>query len=81
MRDERRDGHAVLAVRTAQGDFVLDNKTEEIKPWHRTGYDYVMRQSYLNPRVWRLLESQQRGPQVAVAAARSRQAAEAARSR
>lgn len=81
VRDERRDGHAVLAVRTAQGDFVLDNKTEEIKPWHRTGYDYVMRQSYLNPRVWMSLESQQPGPQVAVAAARSRQSAEASRSR
>lgn len=77
VRDDRRDGHAILTVRTAQGDFVLDNKSEEIKPWHRSGYEYVMRQSYLNPRVWMSLESQQQAPQVAVSAARGRRAAEA----
>ena len=71
VRDERRDGHAILTVRTAQGDFVLDNKTDEIKPWHRSGYDFVMRQSYLNPRVWMSLEPTP-GAQVAVAAPRSR---------
>ena len=72
VRDERRDGHAILTVRTAQGDFVLDNKTDEIKPWHRAGYDYVMRQSYLNPRVWMSLEANQPAAQVAVAAPRTR---------
>jgi predicted transglutaminase-like cysteine proteinase len=56
VRDERGEGHAVLTARTAQGDFVLDNKTDEIKVWHRTRYDYVMRQSYLNPRVWMSLD-------------------------
>jgi predicted transglutaminase-like cysteine proteinase len=78
VRDERRDGHALLTVRTAQGDFVLDNKSDEIKPWHRSGYDFVMRQSYLNPRVWMSLESQQAGPQVAVSAQRSQRSAEVA---
>jgi predicted transglutaminase-like cysteine proteinase len=77
VRDDRRDGHAILTIRTAQGDFVLDNKSDEIKPWHRSGYDFVMRQSYLNPRVWMSLESQQPGPQVAVSAPRSRRSAEA----
>ena len=71
VRDERRDGHAILTVRTAQGDFVLDNKSDEIKPWHRAGYDYVMRQSYLNPRVWMSLEPHQPGAQVAVSAPRN----------
>lgn len=56
VRDERGEGHAILTVRTAQGDFVLDNKTDEIKVWHRTRYDFVMRQSYLNPRVWMSLD-------------------------
>lgn len=56
VRDERGEGHAVLTARTAQGDFVLDNKTDEIKVWHRTRYDFVMRQSYLNPRVWMSLD-------------------------
>lgn len=56
VRDERGEGHAVLTARTAQGDFILDNKTDEIKVWHRTRYDFVMRQSYLNPRVWMSLD-------------------------
>jgi predicted transglutaminase-like cysteine proteinase len=56
VRDERGEGHAVLTARTAQGDFILDNKTDEVKVWHRTRYDFVMRQSYLNPRVWMSLD-------------------------
>jgi predicted transglutaminase-like cysteine proteinase len=56
VRDERGEGHAVLTVRTMQGDFILDNKTDEIKVWHRTRYDFVMRQSYLDPRVWLSLD-------------------------
>ena len=56
VRDERGEGHAVLTARTMQGDFILDNKTDEIKVWHRTRYDFVMRQSYLDPRVWMSLD-------------------------
>ena len=56
VRDERGEGHAVLTARTIQGDFVLDNKTDEIRIWHRTRYDFVMRQSYLNPRLWMSLD-------------------------
>jgi predicted transglutaminase-like cysteine proteinase len=52
VRDERGEGHAVLTARTAQGDFVLDNKTDDIRPWHRVPYTYIMRQSYIDPRVW-----------------------------
>lgn len=56
VRDEQGEGHAVLTARTAQGDYVLDNKTSEVKLWHATGYRYVMRQSYINPRLWMSLE-------------------------
>lgn len=52
VRDEKGEGHAVLTVRTAQGDFILDNKTDEIRPWQATPYVYVMRQSYIDPKVW-----------------------------
>lgn len=52
VRDERGDGHAVLTARTAQGDLILDNKISEIRPWHQTGYRYVMRQSFVEPRLW-----------------------------
>jgi predicted transglutaminase-like cysteine proteinase len=62
VRDEKGEGHAVLTARTAQGDFVLDNKVNELKIWHRTGYDYVMRQSYLNPRVWMTLDPSEGQP-------------------
>lgn len=56
VRDEKGEGHAVLTARTVQGDFILDNKVSEIKIWYKTGYQYVMRQSYLNPRIWMTLD-------------------------
>ena len=62
VRDERGEGHAVLTARTMQGDYVLDNKTDEIKLWHRTRYEFVMRQSYLNPRVWMTLDPSEGQP-------------------
>jgi predicted transglutaminase-like cysteine proteinase len=61
VRDEKGEGHAVLTARTMQGDFVLDNKIEDVRPWHKTPYQFVMRQSYLNPRVWVALDTRQ-GP-------------------
>lgn len=62
VRDEKGEGHAVLTARTTQGDYILDNKVNELKIWHRTGYDYVMRQSYLNPRVWMTLDPSEGQP-------------------
>lgn len=56
VRDEKGDGHAILTARTAQGDFILDNKVPTVKPWHATGYQFIMRQSYLNPRLWMALD-------------------------
>ena len=31
VRDEKGEGHAVLTARTVQGDFILDNKVDEVK--------------------------------------------------
>lgn len=56
VRDEKGEGHAVLTARTVQADFVLDNKVDEIKVWHRTNYEFIMRQSYLNPNIWMSLD-------------------------
>lgn len=56
VRDERGEGHAVLTARTAQGDYILDNKTDRVSIWFKTPYQFVMRQSYLNPKVWVALE-------------------------
>jgi predicted transglutaminase-like cysteine proteinase len=54
--DEKNEGHAVLTVRLGSGDYILDNKTDEIRLWNKTPYHFVMRQSYLNPRVWMSLD-------------------------
>jgi len=56
VRDEKGEGHAVLTVRTAQGDFVLDNKVDDLRLWSETPYEFVMRQSYINPRIWMSLD-------------------------
>lgn len=44
--DEKREGHAVLMLRTDRGDFILDNKTNTVLPWHQTGYTYVKREGH-----------------------------------
>jgi predicted transglutaminase-like cysteine proteinase len=41
--DEIEEGHAVLTVRTDRGDFILDNKTDAIRAWRRTGYKFIKR--------------------------------------
>lgn len=52
VRDEQDDGHAVLMLRTEEGDFILDNRRDEIRRWNDLGYTYLQRQSELNPREW-----------------------------
>ncbi len=47
--DEQGTGHAVLTVRTRQSDLILDNKTDRILPWHRTGYTYLKLESDIDP--------------------------------
>jgi len=52
VRDENREGHAILTVRTAQGDFLLDNKRPEIMTWNRSPYTFIKRQAHWNPKMW-----------------------------
>lgn len=49
--DEEGEGHAVLMVRTDEGDLVLDNKRSAILPWHQTGYIFVKREGQ-DGRAW-----------------------------
>lgn len=67
VRDEKNEGHAILTARTTQGDFVLDNKNDEVKLWTQTPYHYVMRQSYINPKVWVSLDPSDAPANAAVA--------------
>jgi predicted transglutaminase-like cysteine proteinase len=71
VRDEKGEGHAVLTARTVQGDFILDNKVNEVKSWNRTRYEYVMRQSYLNPTIWMSLDPREANSSLAIAGVRS----------
>lgn len=57
VRDEKNDGHAILTARTSKGDFILDNKFDDVRPWHAVAYTFIMRQSYINPKVWVSLDS------------------------
>lgn len=50
--DENGDAHTVLLVSTKEGEYVLDNKTNKIRPWHATSYQWLMRQSRSNPLKW-----------------------------
>jgi predicted transglutaminase-like cysteine proteinase len=42
--DEQGEGHAVLMVRTDEGELILDNKRDSVLPWHQTGYIFVKRE-------------------------------------
>ncbi|MDX2157613.1 MAG: transglutaminase-like cysteine peptidase [Hyphomicrobiaceae bacterium] len=73
VRDEKGEGHAVLTARTSKGDYILDNKADDMRRWHETPYAFVMRQSYINPNVWLSLELGDPRPAVPVAGTRDGQ--------
>jgi len=54
--DENGGGHAVLVVRTTEGDFVLDNRMDRVELWNSLPYRFVKRQSFQDPRVWVALD-------------------------
>ena len=40
VRDKKGKGHAVLTVTTDKGDYILDNETEDIRLWWKTGLPF-----------------------------------------
>ena len=52
VSDEAGEGHAVLTARTAQGDYILDNKRPQVQAWNKVPYRFYKRQSYRNPKMW-----------------------------
>lgn len=54
----RNNRHAVLTVATDQGDYVLDNLTDDIVPWSTTGYQWISRQDSRNDWGWVALNGQ-----------------------
>jgi predicted transglutaminase-like cysteine proteinase len=57
VRKPDGEGHAVLTVRTQQGDFVLDNLYNEVKPWYETSYTFLKRQASFNTGRWVSIEN------------------------
>lgn len=49
--DEQGEGHAVLMVRTDEGELILDNKRDAVLAWHQTGYIFVKREGQ-DSRTW-----------------------------
>ena len=51
------EGHAVVTVRTSQGDFILDNLEEEVLLWSKTSYKFLKRQASSNSGRWVTIEN------------------------
>jgi predicted transglutaminase-like cysteine proteinase len=62
--DDTGQGHAVLTLRTAAGDLILDNKVDAVLPAAEVGYEFIKRESS-NAVEWLFLEPE---AQTAVAA-------------
>lgn len=57
LLDEKGEGHAVLTVVTDNGDFILDNRHDDILRWDQTPYKFLKRQSQQNPKLWVSLQA------------------------
>ncbi|MDQ2632763.1 MAG: transglutaminase-like cysteine peptidase [Pseudomonadota bacterium] len=58
------EGHAVLTVRTDEGDFVLDNLTDSVLQWNQTGYRFLKRQASNHTGRWVTIREGQPEPLV-----------------
>lgn len=52
VRKRNGEGHAVLTLRTRQGDFILDNLDWRVRVWRETPYTYLKRQISTDPAAW-----------------------------
>lgn len=57
VRKPDGEGHAILTLRTAQGDYELDNLSDEVKIWYQTPYSYIKRQASYNAGRWVTIEN------------------------
>jgi len=71
VRDESNEGHAVLTVRTDEGDLILDNKRDDVVSWADTAYTFVKAQSQRDPLHWVSLLTPNFKPQPTVSALNS----------
>jgi predicted transglutaminase-like cysteine proteinase len=57
-------GHLVLVVVTTKGDLVMDNLSEELRPWQSTDYHWLKIQSASDARFWYEVKAPTPGPSV-----------------
>ncbi|MFC3075735.1 transglutaminase-like cysteine peptidase [Shinella pollutisoli] len=57
VRKPDGEGHAVLTLATTEGDFVLDNLNDEVRPWTATPYRYLKRQANFHAGRWVSIEN------------------------
>ena len=55
-------GHLVLVVVTTKGDIVMDDLTDEIRPWQSTDYHWLKIQSAIDPKFWYKIKGGAVGP-------------------
>jgi len=65
--DENGRGHAVLTLVTTSGDYVLDNRRNDVRLWSSTGYTFLKRQTAHSPQKWVALEPSEATPHSASA--------------
>lgn len=70
VRDTKNEGHAVLMVRTSEGDVILDNLSNDIRHWSKVPYRYVKRQSQWSANIWVSLAPGTSAADIATAARR-----------
>jgi predicted transglutaminase-like cysteine proteinase len=57
VRKPDGEGHAVLTVRTSDGDYILDNLDPDVKLWSETPYRFLKRQASFNTGRWVTIEN------------------------
>jgi len=63
VKDHEGEGHAILTIKTNQGEFVLDNLDDKVLPWSDTGYKFIKRQSQEDPNLWQSIGAPAPAPQ------------------
>jgi len=57
VRKRNGEGHAVLTLRTDDGDYILDNLDDTVKLWTDTPYTYLKRQASFHAGRWVSIEN------------------------
>lgn len=57
VRKPDGEGHAVLTVRSAAGDYILDNLDNQVRLWSETPYRFLKRQASFNAGRWVTIEN------------------------